>query len=364
MWDFKAPGHVCVYGGTATGKTVFMKYLIDKYTSDKSIVHIFSTSVYQWLEYPNVYTNWSDITKVKQIAAGNKETLVILDDFNDIVDTIHDKKYIELFTRGRHLGIRVLTVAHKPTSIGKDARESLLYAITGFSSNIDYITELSRFYFGGDTAKLHKLIQQAKNYTFLVINKRTGDVFTDRATLPDDSIQSTDNQLNENADKLMGCENNMGNTVAGASTINNSGTYLDNSKNLTNFNIQNNIEVKQIYERNVVNNQIKEVNYIHAKKMERMREKDELKDLCLKLYKEKKDIERQIYLLNKFCNVSCVAHRNIEAYSKSYMEHYFPDNRYDDGEIKKIGNHYGLLKSIVDKDYSTIGSYISGYLTK
>jgi Cdc6-like AAA superfamily ATPase len=130
MWDFKAPGHVCVYGGTATGKTVFMKYLIDKYTSDKSIVHIFSTSVYQWLEYPNVYTNWSDITKVKQIAAGNKETLVILDDFNDIVDTIHDKKYIELFTRGRHLGIRVLTVAHKPTSIGKDARESRVYWVT------------------------------------------------------------------------------------------------------------------------------------------------------------------------------------------------------------------------------------------
>ena len=30
-WDLNANGHICIYGGTSTGKTVFMKDMIDKY---------------------------------------------------------------------------------------------------------------------------------------------------------------------------------------------------------------------------------------------------------------------------------------------------------------------------------------------
>lgn len=371
MWDLNANGHICIYGGTSTGKTVFMKYLIDKYIKAKKYnideIYIFSTSPYQFSEYKQVFTEWNDLKDVKNkiLKSPNKRGFIILDDFNDIIDTIHDRRYVELFTRGRHIGIRVMTVAHKPTSIGKDARESLLYAITGFSSNIDYISELSKYFYGNQSGKLMTLLREGKKkgpYTMLVINKRTEETFTDVAPNPDQDFLST---LNTQGSEILDTDQLPQETNSiNAGVQNTKNCLYDQSKNMVNYNINNKIEINQMFQRNEANNRLKEINYIHNKKMQLFREKEECYSLCLKTIKTEEDIHRQIDLLNKFCQVSCINRINLESYAKEFMNHYFPKVQYRETSIKKIGNNYGLIKSINDSNYVPVATVGLEYLSK
>lgn len=366
-WDLNANGHICIYGGTSTGKTVFMKYLIDKYINagkyNDDEIYIFSTSTYQWDGYKNVCTEWGDLKEVKNkvLKSTNKRGLVVLDDFNDIIDTVHDKRYIELFTRGRHIGIRVMTVAHKPTSIGKDARESLLYAITGFSSNIDYINELSKYFYGNQNNKLQQLLREGNRkgpYTMLIINKRTEQTFTDKAPYSVDSINTDTQNTPYDSNNYSDTPNSIN-----AGVQNTKNCVYDQSKNMTNYNINNKIEINQMFQRNEANNRLKEINYQHNKKMRLLREKEECYSLCLKTIKKEEDIMRQIDLLNQFCQVSCVNRFNLENYSTSFMNHYYPEVNYRESTIKKIGNNYGLIKSINDQDYVPLAATGISYLS-
>jgi hypothetical protein len=374
MWDLQADGHICIYGGTSTGKTVFMKYLIEKYISageySRDEIYIFSTSTYQWENYTNVYTEWNQLKDVKEIVARNtnKRGLIVLDDFNDTIDTIHDKKYIELFTRGRHIGLRVMTVAHKPTSIGKDARESLLYAITGFSSNKDYISELSKYFYGNQCNKLQNLLREGKekgDYTMLVINKRTENTFTDKAPSPrkdnmvvwsGEDTDDTGSHTGENWDSNeSGNSNNLG-------VQNTKNCVNDNSRNMVNYNINNQMEINQMFIRNDANNKISEDNFKHKQKMRLKHEKEECHGLCMKTIKQENDIQRQVDLLNKFCSVSCVNRYNIEDYSEAFMNNYYPSVNYKKTTVKMLGNNYGLLKSYKENDYVPIASTAIGFV--
>lgn len=358
-YDLETPGHICVYGGTHTGKTYFIKYLINKYIQaghyTKEQVHIFTTNAYQWeREYSKVYTEWSDIKEIKDDVIRDRKGLIIFDDFNEQVNTSTNPEYNALFTRGRHLGIRIMTVAHKPTSIGKDARESLLYAITGFSSNLQYIQELARYYYMNQQGKLREMIvelSQKGKYSMLVINKRTGHTFVDKAP-----SNCGDSELSPSFG------NNVSNPNNNQQFGNNKTIYgVDSSQNLTNYNIDNKVDQHQQILQHQTNNKIRQMNYHFDRKMRLLKEKDECYDLCLKAYKSSEDIKRQIFLLNQFCQVSCVAHHNLEAYSKAFMNHYFPDVRYST-DFKKLSNSYGVVKSLIDKDYSTVGENLIGFL--
>ena len=95
-YDLESPGHICIYGGTNTGKTVFMKYLTNLYIEDDQYnlddIYVFTTNEYQWENYPNVFTEWSSLKDVKnKIIKETKRGLILLDDFNNEIDTIYNK---------------------------------------------------------------------------------------------------------------------------------------------------------------------------------------------------------------------------------------------------------------------------------
>ena len=361
MYDLESPGHICLYGGTNTGKTYFMKYLTNKYLEAKKYamddVYVFTTNAYQWEDYKNVYEEWEKLKEVKnKILKTTKKGLILLDDFNNNVDTIHDKQYNDLFTRGRHMGIRVITVAHKPTSIGKDARESLLYAITGFSSNVEYISELSKYYFSNQSGLLIKLLkegQQKGRYTMIVINKQTGETITDKAVL----------ENNEKIEAVPAAQNG----ITAQSFVNTKSCVNDNSTNMTNYNINNQIAIKQRYEDNRVNNDLRKINYEAQKDLETYKQKDECYDLCMKWNKDENDITRLVFLLNKLCSVSCVRFSNIEKWCKAFMNHNFPEVSYNDkSTFKKIGNNYSIISNISKGNFvqpaTTMIDYVDKYL--
>jgi len=364
MWrTLTEPGHIGIYGGTVSGKTYYMKYIISELLSAGKYlpneVYVFTTSEYQWSEYENLYTEWEKIIQVKNniIASPNKRGLIILDDFNQSIPggTANNKDYTTLFNRGRHVGIRIITVGHKPTDLSKTARESLLYAITGFSSNIEYVNELAKYYFMNQMGQLKNLLieaQQKGKYTMLVINKRTLDTSLDKA--PSNAITPYTNE---------GVSANTPGEISPANTgnlgvINNKSCVNDNSKNMVNYNINNQVEIQQIINRNEVNNKLSEINYKHNLKMKRMREKEECKELCLKFSKSDEEVKRQIHLLNKFCQLSCINTFNMEKYAKLFMNHYYPDVSYGTSAssraVKNIGNNYSLIKNIGESNYTPI----------
>lgn len=372
MYDLKSPGHICIYGGTNTGKTVFMKYLVQKYLQNGSYsendIYVFTTNEYQWVDTSNfsinkdnIHTEWCKLKEVKnKIIKESKKGLILLDDFNNDVDTIHDRQYTDLFTRGRHMGIRIITVAHKPTSIGKDARESLLYAITGFSSNVEYITELSKYYFSNQSGMLLKLLkegQQKGRYTMLVINKQTGETFTDKAVFEEDSIVSFDSSMVESNNQSL--PENIGG-------VNNTKIcHTDNSRNMTNYNIENKIAIEQRYEDNRVNNDLKRINYKAQKELEIWKQKDECYGLCLKWNKDEDDLNRLVFLLNKLCSVSCVRFDNIEKWCKAFMNHNYPNVKYNPNSVfKKIGNNYSVINNIAKGKYTQPTTTLLGYVSE
>ena len=95
------------------------------------------------------------------------------------------------------------------------------------------------------------------------------------------------------------------------------------------------------------------------KKLEILKQKDELKDLCLSNFKSTDELNRQIFLLNRLCSVSCVTLSNINKWSKAFLDHNFPDVKYNpDSNFKKISNNYSLIKSGIEGDYKNMTPHL------
>ena len=395
-YDFEANGNIILYGGTSTGKTIFQKYLTQlyikegKYTIDD--VYIFTTNRYQWESYnqENIFEEWGENVKVikNKVVKGSKRGLLLFDDFNNEINVNYDKQYNDLMTRSRHYGIKIITLGHTPTSVGKATRESALYAITGFSSNVDFIKEMSKYYYSNQNHLLLKLLREASTmgkYTMLVINKRDGTTFFDKADLsiaePEKQFSISDENrgtrdlvksFKSDEDKVSSFSScnpsseNRQHGIGNAGVIANRNNYgLDQSHNYNNYHIDNKIAIQQRYEDNRVNNELKLINYNANKKLEIIKQKDELKDLCFRPFKEEDDINRQIFLLNRLCSVSCVNRNNINKWSKVFLEHNFPEVKFNpDSNFKKISNNYGLIKAGIKGDIKSAAPTLLGMISE
>lgn len=123
--------HTIMFGSTGTGKTFFAKFYARKfYKCEKDDIVVFTTNPGQWDGYKTV-TGWTQDT-VKEVydefAAKDKITkdkpfpyCVVFDDFNNSISTNGDNLYKEMFTSGRHKGIRCINLAHDDRAMGKTA---------------------------------------------------------------------------------------------------------------------------------------------------------------------------------------------------------------------------------------------------
>ena len=139
--DYNAVGHILIVGGTYSGKSTFTRYLISKYVEkghadvygklykyEEEDVYVFTASPNDWENY-NVYQEWDEVSDVFNEISAKKKGLLILDDFNQEINTVNDKKLLTYFERGRHHGMRVLITTHNPNSVGPKVRNNILYTI-------------------------------------------------------------------------------------------------------------------------------------------------------------------------------------------------------------------------------------------
>lgn len=381
-YDWSQPGNIIIYGESATGKTTFIKYLLDlavkseKYTIDD--IHVFTTSRYQWeAGYPHIYEDAEDLPRAQcAIINSKRQGIIVFDDFNNKINT-NSSQYGDLYTRGRHVGIRVMAVAHRPKSIGKDARSSIRYAMTTFTNNVEFVHELSQMYYGGNVIELKRHLNEVNKTPFqiLVTDKRNGKIWIDSAPLKqtlqeasteDVALPNMGATQDYTADRTGNFKQNFGaskNIRQGDNSM-----FYDKSKTQNVYNIDNKVELRQILLKNKVNNYMKRVNQAEEqarivkqqefdKKQAFQTAKEELYKLCTKHYKTNQDITRQIELLKYFCQYNGIDYGNMETYSTEFMRHYYGDTEYA-GRDKKIVDTVNALPIV---ESALAGNYVPAF---
>lgn len=324
--DLEEYGHVGVFGASGSGKTTYIKSIIEKLETPPEKVHVYTATGYQWHDVSNnVYDDFGNIgdvvSKINKEKAGGKG-VIVFDDFNEVINTQSNPKYIGLFTHGRHAGVIVINGAHAPTSMGAKARKQLKYTVIMNTSDMENLTALSNYYLLGDTGKLIKAMDEKPDkYTACVIENETRKITYDKAGAV---VNNIGNKNFENCN------------------------VRDQSQ--TNYNINQNIEVKNMVEANQIKNELSVVNYKHRLELKKLEKKEELKNLILKFGKTRQDYNRMVSLLNTFITNKKVTSLNYKMYLQPFMDHYYPGYVLGKGGVVEDnlvdiyeGNYHGIM---------------------
>ncbi len=322
-------GHCIVYGQTFSGKTHFTKHLIKQLNPNN--VYVFTTSPHDWVGY-ETYDNFEN--NIKNILINSKaakdtnshdcKNIVVFDDFNSEINTSQNKAYNELFTSGRHYGIRVINLAQQSKHIGPTVRSNARYIFIMAVVLEDELKKLADMFFNKEKFALKKITTVAlkeSQYACVMIdaNNRQTSVYIapaiKKSNIPKEEIEIKENdnvsvipRINEynktidvvppqgsalretpsdaifqgtqSYDQMRSLQTSFGNKYAQ--------NMVDNSQN--NFQIDYRIKNQQLIETNQIanqnrieinniNNQISYQNYLHEKKLNFMREVDEVKRL-------------------------------------------------------------------------------------
>lgn len=141
----KPPCTVMVIGGTGSGKSTMIIYLLKKHYLDTKIFnrkHVFLLSPtgkidplfkYLKLKNPNIITEDILTNIVKLVKKQTEEVkgkgikkspkmLLIIEDASDNAEMLNDSELKKLFTRNRHINCSVFIVAHKYRALNRMAR--------------------------------------------------------------------------------------------------------------------------------------------------------------------------------------------------------------------------------------------------
>ena len=310
-YDLQEYGHVGVFGASGSGKTTYIKHILEKLDIPRERIYVYTTTGYQWNDVGEVYDDFGNIGDLVSKINKNKHTgksVIIFDDFNEVINTQTDTKYIGLFTHGRHAGIIVINGAHTPTSMGAKARKQLKYTAIMNTSDMEILSALSQYYLLGDTEKLIKSMgEKPDKYTAVVIENETRKLYWDKA-----GRETQNNSGNVN--------NNIGNKEYKECNV------MDQSSN--NYTVNQNIEIKNMIEANSIKNELSLVNYQHRLKLKKLESQEELKNLILKYAKTRHDYNKMVSLLNTFITNHVVTHVNFKEYIQPFMNHYYPEEGY------------------------------------
>jgi ABC-type oligopeptide transport system ATPase subunit len=324
MFDVKEYGHIGVFGGSGSGKSTYMKRMLQEFRADPADVYVYTTTGYQWTDCSNnIYDDFGNIgtivAKINKTKA-DKKGYIIFDDFNEVLNTQSDQQYIALFTAGRHAGVCVINGAHTPTSMGAKARKNLKYSVIMNTNDMETIAALSNFYLLGDKEKLlHALENKPNKYAAIVIDNETRKLKYDDAADHKDDNQANNRNGTGNVGNM-----SMGNTSQNYNDCN----VMDNSINNSNYNINQSIEIKNMIEANNLKNELSIINYQHRLKLKKMERQEELKNLILKFGKSRDDKMRIASLMNIFITNYTVTVGNYEEYIEPFMDNYYPEIGY------------------------------------
>lgn len=324
--DLSAVGHIIIYGKSFSGKTFYAKHLLSVIKPIKTF--IFAGVVKQWSEYPRVYDEKAQIKKVV-IKAGKAfqnypinttPFALVLDDFNEQLNTSKDNDYNMLFTQGRHKGLRIINLSHECNGIGPTARGNVRYIIIMSSTPEGQIERIATTWFRGRTAYLKNKVREAykeNKYSAVWIDLETEIlqidvapeikkekqivVKTPRITPQFQEIQEFNGFENQEENPELinphipaiptAVNSNM--TIGSKAATN----MVDNSSN--SFNIDYKVSAQQKVEINQINNRLKIQNIKVDARIKLVQTVHETRDLIDRPYKAPEDISKIVWTYNR-----------------------------------------------------------------
>lgn len=356
-------GHIAIYGPTESGKTRYAKTLITQVLKPHNLIVFLGSIDKSWDVYKTptklpatdyemkgkVFDDFdANIEKVLEECliehSEGRKTVIVFDDFNNKINTQTNTRYIELFTQGRHAGIRVINMSQSGAGIGKQSRGNIRYAALLYINNIDFVRGLSSF-LNNNYARLSELMESiAGSRNVILIDCKYQDIVIDNSENYRVNIPGTLAVAGEAPDiynRLMGefdagimqpqRTENVGNDTVGnvgsvgTKNVMNNGVYNDN----TQINFQNNIEIKKRLELNRAEQNITVDNYKFQRTMKSMTEKDELYDLLMKYTRTHEEFVRCVTLLTTICKLDKnTILDNFAHYSQKFLDRYYPGAKY------------------------------------
>lgn len=314
---FGTSGAIVCYGKSGSGKTDFIKKIIEQqiqlHVVKPENVHILTRSMNDKWPY-DTHHEWGDIIDIrKKIKAKccpmgeiKENSIIVVDDFNNEggLNTSTDPEYNGLFTRGRHEGIRMITVAHSAKSIGPTAREQIKYGVI-FKTNVkETITQLGDLFLGYDAHKMNGMLKGLDlEHKALVI-----DVGKNKH-----SYAMAEDILIKGQDKVMDTSFNMANK-----NVMNSGEYNDNSS--TNVQINMKTEIQQMIQQQTMSQKIQTMEYDFQIEMKKKKMEEGVKEIILKRYKTLDDKHKIIFVLNYLSGTNMINEKNRITAQKMFMK--------------------------------------------
>lgn len=129
--------HIFIFGTTMSGKTHLARYLC-RLTQRE--IHLFTLDTNRTWDSITCtkHHDFAELAPLYEQATPEHPTIIVFDDFNDRIQPT-DSTYKELFTSGRHRGIRIITLAHTFAANGKTARSNCGLGIL-MASSVDATT--------------------------------------------------------------------------------------------------------------------------------------------------------------------------------------------------------------------------------
>lgn len=374
-------GHIIVYGDTNSGKTYYTRYLVNKLHPKK--VFVYAGVPDQWIDsgthnLENVFDTFDNIKEIVNYCKEKKNKvkrenkfIIIFDDFNKRINTQTNQDYLNLFTEGRHAGIRVINLAHHVQDIGPVVRNNARYIIFTKMPN-DELKRIADIYYDSKYSDICKLLHNTDNYTVGILDKRNKELWKDIATeeiedrATEDKLSSVvvvkgqayneypevaplNNNPSSAVDCFVGnrCQYRGGSTDCRPSTIGSQSNKLSNRDFYDNSNTIFNTAIKNEDKINVVQtNHISNISKIHNEyECQRVKDSEETRYLIRKPWKTDTDIKKIIHTLNNelkpsvpfnICNYQDGA---VIFLHKFYGEYYSRPTGQDD-IIDNIGTMY------------------------
>jgi hypothetical protein len=190
-FTFKLPENggvsCCFLGSTRSGKTTFLKYLLDE-CFDKHFKVLMSNSI-----HAPIYKDMKDIVKSpiyipKLIREGyeiNKGTnnkydlLYILD---DVISAKFDKQLLNLLAIHRNSNLSAIISIQSPILLNSATRGNLNYVFLGRMNSDEQVEKTIRMYLtsylpGKMTEKIRRYREMTEDHHWIVIDNLTGDVY-------------------------------------------------------------------------------------------------------------------------------------------------------------------------------------------
>ena len=190
-FTFKLPENggvsCCFLGSTRSGKTTFLKYLLDE-CFDKHFKVLMSNSI-----HAPIYKDMKDIVKSPiyipkliregyEINKGTNNKYSLLYILDDVISAKFDKQLLNLLAIHRNSNLSAIISIQSPILLNSATRGNLNYVFLGRMNSDEQVEKTIRMYLtsylpGKMTEKIRRYRDMTEDHHWIVIDNLTGDVY-------------------------------------------------------------------------------------------------------------------------------------------------------------------------------------------